>query len=492
MRYFFAGLWHFAMAMAFACALGALENGDLLLWMKRVDFLIPCLLTSSACFFVPDSWAKRGIAKFLHYPLPDWDVLLLGIASHRHWLTHSALLPILLLGLAVYFPFLQMSPTFRSIASGVGVGIGSHLFWDCVGSRTHKIVVVPHAFALREMASRTYLLAGAAISLGIAACFGLSHNSFSFDKMRAKTPISSTQNSGPNGFSLLLVAAPTMTSKSDETLKPQLVAKGVEFPEGISVAPDGTIFAVDIPTSRIVQVEGDKAVEWLNTSLLEKDGKPAIKGKPNGSKFRGNTLFVCDAGRKQLLAIAPDKRVRILADAAKGDLVNGPNDCDLDKAGNIYFTDPNYQKQKAGVYFSRLRSDGTYLTTKFADGFDFPNGVAVAPDGKSVFVGEFGGNRIWKVELAKSGVAKSKRVWCSLPKGGGPDGMRFDDKGRLFVAQHGGGKIHIVEPDGRVSRSLDAGGQKPTNVAFSHDFKTLYITETQTKAIYKIDISLLR
>jgi hypothetical protein len=38
-------------------------------------------------------------------------------------------------------------------------GIGSHLFWDCVGSRSHKIVFVPYWMSLRAAASRVYLLA---------------------------------------------------------------------------------------------------------------------------------------------------------------------------------------------------------------------------------------------------------------------------------------------------------------------------------------------
>jgi hypothetical protein len=57
-------------------------------------------------------------------------------------------------------------------AAGISVGIGSHLFWDCVGSRSHKIVFVPYWMALRASASRIYLLAGALLCLIIGAYFG--------------------------------------------------------------------------------------------------------------------------------------------------------------------------------------------------------------------------------------------------------------------------------------------------------------------------------
>jgi len=172
MSYFSAGLWHFAAAMAFSATLGLFAGGDLLFWLRRPEFLVALVVSSCALFFVPDKLAKKGLWKFLHYPLPDWDVLLLGPASHRHWLTHSPLLPILACWLSVRYPLLRHPQLpFDAVAVGLSIGVGSHLFWDCVGSRGHKIVFVPHWMALREATSRVYLLAGAVAALAVAAYF---------------------------------------------------------------------------------------------------------------------------------------------------------------------------------------------------------------------------------------------------------------------------------------------------------------------------------
>lgn len=168
MSYFLPGLWHFAAAMAWSVALGLL-SGDAIFWLRRVEFVVPLVVSSSALFFIPDNLAKKGALKFLHYPLPDWDVLLLGPASHRHWLTHSPLLPIGLWLLAQRYPLLlDHSLPYSLVAIALAVGIGSHLFWDCVGSRRHKIIVVPYWISLGEAASRLYLLAGAAACLLVA------------------------------------------------------------------------------------------------------------------------------------------------------------------------------------------------------------------------------------------------------------------------------------------------------------------------------------
>ena len=185
MSYFRAGFWHFVIAVLWAIALGAFSGSgraplhfpnfpgdDPLYWLRQPAFSSALTVSSSALFFIPDAWSKKGLMKFLHYPLPDWDVLLLGPASHRHWLTHSPVLPILSLLVVSRFPVLldHSLPTLP-LGAGLCAGIGSHLFWDCVGSRRHTIILVPYMSKLPEAASRFYLLAGAAISCGAALAF---------------------------------------------------------------------------------------------------------------------------------------------------------------------------------------------------------------------------------------------------------------------------------------------------------------------------------
>ena len=157
--------------MAFSVAFGVFAHSDGTWYLSQIVFLLPLIGGSCALFFVPDKWAKKGAMKFLHYPLPDWDVLFLGPASHRNWLSHSPLLPALLLGAVWKWPTVAQIPGFGPFALGLCLGIGSHLFWDCVGSARHKIVVVPYWFALRENASRLWLLIGAAACLCIGAAF---------------------------------------------------------------------------------------------------------------------------------------------------------------------------------------------------------------------------------------------------------------------------------------------------------------------------------
>ena len=472
MNYFLPGLWHLAAAMAFACTLGTLHNGDATHFLREWAFVIPCVISSSALFFIPQRIAKKGAMKFLHYPLPDWDVLLLGPASHRHWITHSPILPATTLFLAARYASLGESTLFRIAAIGLCIGVGSHLFWDCVSSRSHKIVFLPYWIAFKPSWSRIYLLSGAATSVIIAFLL----TGATLRPVFAEIATSSTRS-----------ANQIVTTENTPSLKPVKLAD-LENPEGVSVAPNGEVFAVDMTNGRVVKVVKGVAETWLQTSVGD------VKSVPNGSKFWKRTLFVADSGRKQIIAVEPNKSFQIVADATRDGFTHGPNDLSFARDGSIYFSTPKWDAL-SGVYFCKRDKKGVWKTTLFADGFKFPNGVAVSPDGKFVFVGENQKNRIWKIERRKDGGAGAKTSFNLPPvpqNWMGPDGMRFDNRGRLFATQFGTGKIHVLTTDGRVLATLDAGGSNPTNVAFSPDFKTLYVSENQTKALYKIDICALR
>jgi len=495
MTYFFAGLWHLAAAMAFAVGFGALR-GDLYAPLHQAAFVASCVMGSSALFFIPDAMAKKGVMKFLHYPLPDWDVLLLGPASHRHWITHSPILPMLLFWLGARFHLANHALAANAVG-GLSVGLSSHLFWDCVSSRTHKIVFIPYWLALRPAWSRVYLLGGAMLSLLVAFSFGstglpktpaLSLPSISSTRKQAQTPKSRLQ--------LVAATAPSPTKigltkiAAFDSPQPIKVAD-VRTPEGLSMSPDGTLFGVEnVEHGHVFRLRNGQVEPWISTSM-NANGRER-EGRPNGSKFWGKTLYVADSGLKQIWEIAPDKSVKVIVDAARGECVNGPNDLSFAPDGSFYFSDPVWEGA-GSVYHCRRDKNGRWKTEFFAGEFMFPNGVAVAPDGKSVFIAENKRNRIWKVALKRDGSAGNKRLWCTLPPvpqpWNGPDGMRFDHRGRLFVAQYGNHAIQVVSPQGRVLDTLNAGGQNPTNVAFSRDEKTLYISETQTNAIYKIDLT---
>ncbi|MCS7080009.1 MAG: hypothetical protein NZ585_08150 [Chloracidobacterium sp.] len=131
---------------------------------------------SSALFFLPThidrpgTWVNR-LWQFTHYPVPDWDILWLGMPWHRWFLTHSAILPFAVLGLTF-----ERRP-WQAVGYGLAVGMASHLAWDAITqSHSTPIIFLPNILALRGDGARVWLLVNAAIAFGAAVATARKHS----------------------------------------------------------------------------------------------------------------------------------------------------------------------------------------------------------------------------------------------------------------------------------------------------------------------------
>ena len=117
--------------------------------------MIGLLVGSSALFFLPAklpvlSRAGNYYYQFLHYPVSDWDILLLGGRWHRFFLTHSVFIPLFL------------SPTARDrraalLLLGLTLGVASHLAWDAYTSPNPLVVFYPHYLFMRGIVAKIWL-----------------------------------------------------------------------------------------------------------------------------------------------------------------------------------------------------------------------------------------------------------------------------------------------------------------------------------------------
>jgi gluconolactonase len=71
------------------------------------------------------------------------------------------------------------------------------------------------------------------------------------------------------------------------------------------------------------------------------------------------------------------------------------------------------------------------------------------------------------------------RVFADLPfkEGACPDGLALDDQGNLYVAHYGTGHVLVLDPEGRLIKTLPAGSVSVSNLVFGgEDNKELFIT----------------
>jgi gluconolactonase len=252
---------------------------------------------------------------------------------------------------------------------------------------------------------------------------------------------------------------------------------------------------------------------------LDRDGKSTIYRKGAGT----NGLLFDSMGR--LLACEPDERritrtesggkITVLTDKFNGKRYNSPNDITVDSQGRIYFSDPRYGSRKGmeildeqgktveGVY--RIDPDGK-VSRVIGREVERANGVLVSPDDKYLYVADnnndnVGGARtLVRFDLKKDGTVdlKSKKTIYDWGTGRGPDGVKQDAKGRLYVAaglnkpnppaepaKDVKGGIYVLSTEGKLLAFLPVPTDEVTNCAFGgDDLQTLYITAGGT--IYSI------
>jgi gluconolactonase len=125
-----------------------------------------------------------------------------------------------------------------------------------------------------------------------------------------------------------------------------------------------------------------------------------------------------------------------------------------------------------------------------ADIFAFPNGIALSPDEKRLYVADYSTNRIIAMPIGEPGQVNFRAnsyVFAHLHDGIGPDGLAVDAKGNVYAAHNYAGEIVVLNPNGFTYGSIklpDDAGQLTTNVVFRDGY--LYMTEAGKGEIWRV------
>jgi gluconolactonase len=244
---------------------------------------------------------------------------------------------------------------------------------------------------------------------------------------------------------------------------------------------------------------------------LTRDGQSRVYRKgagTNGLLFdpRGQ-LVACESDARRITRTDADGKVTVLTDRYQGKRYNTPNDLTIDSRGRIYFSDPRYGDRKGmeirdgqgrtveGVY--RIDPDGK-VTRVIGREVERANGVLVSAGDRYLYVADNnndhagGARKLWRFDLRPDGGVDlaSKKLLYDWGKGRGPDGLKQDVGGRLYVAAGLNkpsppaepdaavkGGIYVLSPEGKLLTFLAVPRDEVTNCAFGgDDLKTLYIT----------------
>ena len=249
------------------------------------------------------------------------------------------------------------------------------------------------------------------------------------------------------------------------------------FLEGPVADDHGNLYVSDIPFGRVFRI--DAAGDW--TQVAEYDGEP------NGMKLLDErTLLITDYRHGLMRLDIASGRVEPFLERRNSERFKGVNDLVFDAEGNLYFTDQGQTGlHDATGRLYRLRPSGQ-LDLLLAN-VPSPNGVALSPDQKVLWLAVTRGNCVWRVPLLADGsVAKVGQFFTSYGPSG-PDGLAVDVLGRVIVANPGLGWVWLLNARAEpVAVLRGPAGASITNVAFGGaDRSTLYVTDSTHGAILR-------
>jgi gluconolactonase len=175
-------------------------------------------------------------------------------------------------------------------------------------------------------------------------------------------------------------------------------------------------------------------------------------------------------------------------DSAGQKLDGGINDIVITTNDGMYatlsgpFVDPPVEVLGKVLY----RAPGSDHWVVVADDLNYANGIGVSPDQKTLYVSETVGNCILKYTINPDGTLSHRSNFALLNVliknkvdswWTGPDSMKIDSQGNMYVPQLSCGRVLKISPAGKLLHVFDlAAGNGPTNVAFDEGEKNLYVS----------------
>src|SRR6266480_4699582 len=241
-------------------------------------------------------------------------------------------------------------------------------------------------------------------------------------------------------------------------------------------------------------------VGWISNTLSKWDGKKAnvLNNTPgcghNGLALTKHKTFLLacanDPGGILELDMTGKQRRRWDADSNGKKFDGGINDIVVTANGGAYATvfGPYANPPTPTAVIGKILylAPGSEKWVEVADNLNYANGIGVSPDQKTLYVSETVGNCILKFKINDDGSLSHRSNFALLnlltPNKVeswwiGPDSMKVDSKGNIYVAQWFGGKILKISPEGKLVHVFEiAAGDGTTNVAFGEREKELYVT----------------
>ncbi len=200
-------------------------------------------------------------------------------------------------------------------------------------------------------------------------------------------------------------------------------------------------------------------------------------------------LYDCNYGAAVVHRVTPTGAVSVFSRGAPEKPAIEPNYAVFDRDGYLFYTDSSSYYQPDGRLFV-VRPDGE---TQFAFGghLHYPNGLAMDPDGRWLYVVESTAPGILRLPLLSGGRVGDPETYVKL-RGVVPDGIAFAASGTLYVACYSPDVILRIRPNRAIDVVVEDSGadilNRPTNVAFEPGTTRLWFANFGGHTIGALDV----
>ncbi|MHB8574940.1 MAG: SMP-30/gluconolactonase/LRE family protein [Dehalococcoidia bacterium] len=250
-----------------------------------------------------------------------------------------------------------------------------------------------------------------------------------------------------------------------------VLLEGLRFPE----CPrwhDGRLWFVDMDAEQVLTVD----------LLGHKDVVLTLPGRPAGLGWApdGRLLVVSMLNRR--LNRLDGSAVQVVADLS-GQEPSPLNDMVVDQSGRAYIAAFGFDLH-GGAAFAKgnlYRVDQDGMVQVAAEAMDFPNGMVIAPDGRTLIVAETMGRRLTAFAIAADGSLTDKRIWAETGAAT-PDGICLDAEGAVWISSYRTGEFLRVLEGGEVTDRIPVPGRAAVACMLGgDDRRTLFMCTAETR-----------